>query len=411
MRGGCASLKTASGFDGCLVSTSDGLVVAVACFVAMAVQSQIQKLRQEVIDLGGGRSVRLGSVIGKGSSSTVHRGELTSANGVRRKVAVKVFAAVSSEESEQTFSRLCETSRRTACVDHPNVVAIEECVDWRGQPTLVTELVDGMSLADLQHQFTSTGRRMPLDIALFIAAEVAEALAGARAARGPDGYQLGMVHHSLSAREILLSWRGEVKLGDFEMANARAASSSIRSLRSVAVRSATLAPEVAQGNLGDARSDVFAFGVILYELLIGPRFPANDSLTAAQVMKLAREGYIEPQTFKPNLPSGMMAIITRCLEVNPEHRYPNAVALAYDLRRALLALGVGDGRYFLKKALEHEFSERSDEGTRELSLADKVAKSEVIELHDADVVDEIEVEAAEVIPLDKRQTLRMARRR
>lgn len=389
----------------------------------MAVQSQIQQRRQEVIDLGGGRSVRLGAVLGKGSSSTVYRGELTSANGVRRKVAVKVFAALSSEESEQVFQRLCETSRRTACVDHPNVIAIEECVDWRGQPALVTELVDGMSLADLQHQFTSTGRRVPLDLALFIAAEVAEALAGARAARGPDGYQIGMVHHSLSAREILLSWRGEVKLGDFEMANARAASSSIRSLRSVAARAASLAPEVAQGVLSDARSDVFAFGVVLHELLIGPRFPAHltNSLTTGQVMKLAREGYVESQTFKPNLPQDMLQIIGRCLEVNPELRYPNAVALAYDLRRALLALGVGDGRYFLRKALEHEFSERSDEGTREMNFAESrarseaaasaPAKSEVIELHDADVVEAEIVVEAEVVELDKRQTLRMARRK
>jgi len=345
----------------------------------MAFRSQVPQSRQEVIDLGAGRSVRLGAVLGKGSSSTVYRSELIGTNGVRRKVAAKVFSAVSSDESEQVFESLIKTAQRTACVDHPNVVQILECVDWRGQPCVITELVDGISLADLQYQYASSNRRMPLDLALFIAAEVAEALAGARVARGPDGYQLGMLHHSIGAREVLLSWRGEVKIGDFEMTNARAASSSIRSLRQLAARAAAMAPESAQGVESDARSDVFAFGVLLYELLIGPRFPAN--ISNQEAMKLARDGYVQPQTFKPNLPQGAVAIIQRCLEVNPELRYPNAVSLAYDLRRVILALGVGDGRYFLRRTLEHEFAERADPGTSELPLAMPV-KSEEIQVYD-----------------------------
>lgn len=355
----------------------------------MALKSQVQQLRQEVIELGGGRTVRLGPVLGKGTTATVYRGELVTCNGVRRKVAVKVFCAVSSDESEQVFASLVKTSQRTACVDHPNVVEVHECLDWRGQPTLITELVDGISLADLQYQFTSSNRRMPLDVALFVAGEVAEALAGARAARGPDGFQLRMVHHSINTREALPSWSGEVKIGDFEMANARAASSSIRSLRQLAARAAAMAPEVARGIEADARSDVFAFGVLLYELLIGPRFPAN--IGNSDAMKLAREGYVQPQTFKPNLPHGALAIIERCLEVDPELRYPNAVALAYDLRRVILALGVGDGRYFLRRTLEHEFAERAEEGTSELQLpmgpGVKPAQSDEIEVYDGEVVE------------------------
>jgi len=89
-------------------------------------------------------------------------------------------------------------------------------------------------------------------------------------------------------------------------------------------------------------------------------------LTNPEAIKLAREGYVQPHTFKPNLPHGALAVMTRCLAVNPEERYPNAIALAYDLRRVVLALGVGDGRYFLRRTLEREFSERVEENTSEV---------------------------------------------
>jgi serine/threonine protein kinase len=359
---GIQDVVKSCGFLECQRPIGLGLVVALQSDrISMAHPTLIQH-RPETIALGDGRTVRLLAPVGKGLSATVYKAELLSANGIRRRVAAKVFSAVSSDESDTVFKNLIRTAQRVACVDHQNVVQVHECLDWRGQPTLITELVDGITLEELQNKYA--GRRMPLDLAFFIAAEVAEALAGARVARGPDGYQLGMVHNAVAAREVLLSWRGEVKVGDFEMSNARPMTSSIRSLRQLALRSAAMAPEVAQGIEPDARSDVFAFGVLLYELLIGPRFP--QGLTNPEAIKLAREGYVQPHTFKPNLPQGALAVMTRCLEVDPEHRYPNAVALAYDLRRVVLALGVGDGRYFLRRTLEHEFSERVEENTSEV---------------------------------------------
>lgn len=352
----------------------------------MALPSQIP-VRQESVQLADGRTVRILGTIGKGTAATVYRGELMAAHGIRRKVAVKVFAAVSSDEAEHVFDSLVKTARRTACVDHPNVLQIFDVADHKGQPAVIAELVDGVTLGDLQARYASSGRRMPLDLALFIANEVAEGLAGARVARGPDGLQVGMVHHSLTTREVLLSWRGEVKLGDFEMSQARACSSSIRSLRALAARCVAMAPEVAQGHEPDARSDVFAFGVLLYELLIGPRFPPN--LNNSDLMRLAREGFVQPQTFRPNLPEGAVAVIKRALEVEPDQRYPNAVALAYDLRCVVLGLGVGDGRYFLRRTLEHEWAERGEEATSEVTPPVTVDTGEyqAMEVLDCDVIE------------------------
>lgn len=306
-------------------------------------------------------------MLGKGAYAKVYRAVLASrVSGVRRPVAVKLYSAVSSDEIEQVVAIISRSTRRMACIEHPNIPRVYECGVWRGQPFVVTELVEGVTLSALQDAYQAKHRRLPTDLALFIACEVSEALAGARTARDIEGVQLGLVHHSVCAREVLLSWRGEVKLTDFEASTARAATSSVRSLRNVASRALAMAPEVAQGALGDARSDVFSLGVLLRELFIGPRFPSG--LSNADAIRLAREGYVQPMTFQPHLPQTLVDIMLRAIAVDPENRYPNACAVAFDLRRVAFAMGVGDGRYFLKSALQREWSEYAEEITSERDL-------------------------------------------
>ena len=329
----------------------------------MVSSKQLQHASLERMELGGGRRAVLLEAVGRGAFATVYRALLCSEDGVQRPVAVKLFSSISSDEAEQVVSLITQTARRMAWIEHPNVLRVYECGEWRGQPYLIEELVSGVSLAALQDAYAAKQRRMPLDLALFVAAEVAEGLAGARLARDHEGVQLGMIHHALSAREVLLSWRGEVKVCDFEASTARAASSSVRSLRGMASRASTMAPEVAQGCAADARSDVFSFGVMLRELLVGPRFPPG--LTSGEAIRLAREGYVQPMTFQPHLPPGLENVMVRALAVDPDARYPNACAMAFDLRRVVLAMGVGDGRYFLRKALEREWTQHAEEITKQ----------------------------------------------
>lgn len=323
--------------------------------------------RPQYLDLGGGRQLVPRDVLGKGSSATVYRAILETRDGIRHWVALKLFSSVASDEADHVLHVLVRMARRVGCVDHPNVVRVYECGMWESQPYIVSELVDGISLHALQSAYAAKHRRLPLDLALFVACEAAEGLAGARIARDPDGVQLNVLHDSISAREVLLSWRGEVKVTDFETSTARGATSSVRNLRVFAGRAAAMAPEVAQGAPADARSDVFSFGVLLHELFIGPRFPPG--LGNADAIRLAREGYVHPHTFHPHLPDGLMYVIDRALEVDPEQRYPNAGALAHDLRRVAFAMGVGDGRWFLRSALQREWAEHVDEITAEKAYA------------------------------------------
>jgi serine/threonine protein kinase len=319
--------------------------------------------RTDLIEIGDGRRVRLLDVLGKGSSATVHRALLENPSGVRRLVAVKVFGCVASEDAERVFELAGRTVKRAACVRHPNVVEVYDFGEWHNQPYIVSELVEGVSLQTLLDRYAEKSLRLPLDLALFIACEIGEALSGARTARDHRGMQLGMLHLALGARKVLLGWRGEVKVGDFETSVAAVASSSIRNLRSVAHRTATMAPEVATGEPGDSRSDVFSLGVLFRELFVGPRFPRTTK--NAEAVHLAREGFVQPLSFQPHLPEALVQVMERALQVDPGDRYPNASAMAYEMRRIALAMGVGDGRLFLRRMLDRELGNDASEVTAE----------------------------------------------
>jgi serine/threonine protein kinase len=214
------------------------------------------------------------------------------------------------------------------------------------QPFLVTELVPGLSLRRFLDVMTAEGRRMPLDLALFITLEVADALSGAREATDARGQRLNMIHGELSTREILISPDGRVKVADFELAGARHAASSIRNLKMIAHRAVSLAPEVVSGVPADARSDVFSLGLLLREMLVGPRFtqPAHH----AEVIALAREGAMDNPSFRPRLPRELFDVLNAALAVDPEARYSDAGVMEFELRRVALSLGVGDMRMFLR---------------------------------------------------------------
>jgi serine/threonine-protein kinase len=353
--------------DGSMVATQGRAVKADRKSLVMARATPLIPPPCNDIPLGDGRSVRIGRQLGRGSMATVYRGVHEGPFGVARTVAVKVFDVMASDEHEAVLSALASAARRSACVSHPNVLRVEEFgLIGPAQPYTITELVEGTTLAKFAARFTRRNERFPLDLALFVGSEVAEALAGARLACSHDGVRLGVVHGELSPCDVLLAWQGEVKVGDFAVAAAARAASSVRSVRALARRVRGLAPEVARGQVGDARSDVFSLGIMLREMLVGPRFP--PFVSDAEALVWARDGVVYQSMFEPQLPQPLQAIITRAVERDPAHRYPHAGVLGYELRRVALAMGVGDGRAFLRSALSRVLDDgRSDDEEDEVT--------------------------------------------
>jgi serine/threonine-protein kinase len=161
---------------------------------------------------------------------------------------------------------------------------------------------------------------------------------------------VGFAHGDLSTREVLLSRHGEVRVSDFGLARAVGSASTVRRIAMLARRAATVAPEVAQGRKDDACSDVFSLGILLHEMLVGPRFPAG--MPDKEMLDRARDGYVHTTLFGPQPPEDVRGIVQRAIAIDPANRYPHAGALAYELRRAAMAMGVGDGRVFLRNAMQ-----------------------------------------------------------
>jgi len=306
------------------------------------------------IPLGPGRWVTVGVPIGRGTLAHVYDAVIDANFGVQKRCALKVFGVIASDEQEAVIGALIDSARKSALVDHPNVAGTLEFGVHAGQPYRIGELVDGASLAELLDRFRERRLRMPLDLALFVGMEVAAGLDGARVAKDDMGRDLRMVHGDVSPREVLLSRHGEVKLSDFGLWAARHMASDVRNIRQVAKRTESMSPEVARGRTPDSRSDVFSLGLLLHEMLVGPRF--SRRVSEQEALRLARDGVIEPST-GPQLPRDLVGLLLRALATDPRDRFPTPGAVGFELRRVALSLGVGDMRPNLRTALESLFQE------------------------------------------------------
>lgn len=312
----------------------------------------IQPASSNALTLSDGRVVTLVESIGRGSFGEVHRGVLESAWGLRRPVAVKVFDAAPEDDNDELLRRLAHTARRASCVRHPSFIQTLEidrtdAVSGAGatQAFVVMELVNGESLTSLLHGWHEGSIRVPVDFALVTALKIAEGLGAALHAETAEGALTALVHGDLSPRQVLVSDQGEVKIGDFGQGDVRDVVSHVRSRYGIAYN----APEVACGLEADPRSDVFSLGVMLHEMLVGPRFARKTPLE--DVIRMVRDGRFHNNVMEPNLPRDLRAVIDRALAPNPAERYPHARAFAFDLRREMLRMGLCDAQTCIRQAV------------------------------------------------------------
>jgi serine/threonine protein kinase len=285
--------------------------------------------------------------IGAGGQAEVLLASVRGAEGFHRRVAVKRVRA-GQENAAALVADLIGEALLAAELSHPNVVRVLDVDrDKAGQPFLVMEYVDGIDLGKL----IETGP-VPHPVASFIVRELLAGLGYIHAPRhhGRGRARRGLVHRDVSPSNVLLSWEGEVKLADFGVAQMLERTMTAPAMAIVG-KPGYMSPEQADCLELDGRSDLYAVGIVLWELLSHRRFPAGatDDVTA---VFLAR-AITRPSAYRQDVPADLEAVVMRLLAYDREERYRAAELAAHDLMRCQAM--PPDGRGELARFLDERF--------------------------------------------------------
>jgi len=240
---------------------------------------------------------------------------------LNRQVAVKVLHGQYAT-SEAFVERFRREAQAAANLSHPNIVNIYDWGTDRGIYYMVMELIEGQ---DLRSVLRAEGALMPQRVAE-IAVDVAAALSAAH-----DG---GLVHRDIKPANVLVTADGTIKVTDFGIARAWDDSEQLTRTGAVIGTATYFSPEQAQGMHADARSDLYALGVVMYEMLTGVPPFSGETPVAVAYQHVQNEA-APPSSLNPNIPEHLDAIVMKCLAKQPEYRYQTANELSADLQRFL----------------------------------------------------------------------------
>jgi eukaryotic-like serine/threonine-protein kinase len=256
---------------------------------------------------------RLTELLGVGGMGEVYRAVHVK---IQRVVAIKLLKNVSGPLIERSINE----ARIQAGLQHPNIATLYDFLEWEGQPCLILEYVDGQTLAE---QLEQRGRLAPAE-ALTIFQAIVEAVAYL--------HRHGIIHRDIKANNIKLSSNGAVKLLDFGIAKDSTAP-RLTMAGHVVGTLFCLAPEQLEGK-ADARSDVWALGILLYQMVTG-RLPFEPPTLEKLYEQIKKGSYPAAACFNPAVPRELETLIAHCLKKRPAERPASAGELLQEVQRQM----------------------------------------------------------------------------
>jgi serine/threonine protein kinase len=266
-----------------------------------------------------------------GGMAEIFRANCASPEGDPKQVVIKRILP-HFVHNEAFVSMFANEAKIAASLSHDNIARVFDFGEVDGEYFLAMELVEGPALSRLARRSQERGLQVPVPVALHIIAEILKGLHYAHTRADEQGQPLSIVHCDVSPQNILISYEGQVKLVDFGIARMRTAGSG-EDLGKGQGKFRYFSPEQAKGNEVDGRSDVFAAGIVLYELLTGRR-PFDGSMSEV-LDRVSRADYAPASTLNPDLPPGVEAILAKALTEEPRDRYATAEEM-HDALEALL---------------------------------------------------------------------------
>jgi serine/threonine protein kinase len=264
--------------------------------------------------------------IGRGGMADVFKGRIQGPAGFERVFVVKRILPHLSDDP--TFIRMfVDEAKLSARLNHPNVVQIFELGSVEGEYFISMEYVQGHDLAETTRAMWKQSSPPRVEMVAYVGREICRALSYAHGLTDERGETLGMIHRDVSPSNVMLSYEGAVKLLDFGIAKALGDTPDTTKSGTLKGKYAYMAPEQTEGDNVDHRIDIFAAGIVLYEVLTGRRLfkGANDLQTIERVRRCEVR---PPSQINPACPPQMDAILLKALSRDRDDRYQDASEMA-----------------------------------------------------------------------------------
>ena len=275
--------------------------------------------------------------LGGGSMADLYIANKVSSFGYVRRAVIKTVKR-SRSDYKQLQALLLDEARATACFDHPNLIALFDVGESEHGLYLALEYVEGSDLRRVNAKLRQRKEALPFELACYVVSEVLRGVHHAHTATGPDGKPLEIIHRDVNPSNVLVAASGHVKLADFGVVRMRERIQPKTEPGLVKGKYAYLAPEYIAGEPCSVQTDIYAAGIMLFELLSGREcFSGN---TAYEVMwKIVNKGVPMYRLIREGVPEDLQRIVQRATSMVPERRYHNAQDMANALEAWLMRSG------------------------------------------------------------------------
>jgi serine/threonine protein kinase len=321
---------------------------------------------------------RITERVAAGGMAEVFRGVAESMRGFKKNIAIKRILP-SLTKNKKFVAMFLDEARLSLALQHANIVQVFDIGHTDDTYFIVMEYVDGVDLKALLEWRRRINRRVPIAHGLYIILEMCKGLAYAHELQNPDtGGLMGIVHRDISPPNVLISKQGEVKVVDFGLAKATS-QVEITDPGVVKGKMSYLSPEAARGEEVDHRADIFAVGILLYELLTGKRlFYGETDYQTVELVRNAKIPPIKPQN--PQVEPELEDIVRKALAKRKEDRYQNATDIQDSLAQYAYSRGLKviarDIAELVRQCLEDRRMQ-SGEGKPKTSIIDHLLQDEI----------------------------------
>jgi eukaryotic-like serine/threonine-protein kinase len=315
-----------------------------------------------------------------GGMAEIYLGEMHAVEGFKKRVVIKrVLPRLT--RNARFVQMFLDEARLSLGLVHANIVQVFDVGRADDTYFIVMEFVDGINLRSMLESLKRQNRQMPIELAIFITVETLKGLAYAHVKADPEtGRPLGIVHRDISPPNTLISRQGEVKLVDFGLAKA---AGQVQETDPGVVKGkfSYLAPEAAQGQEVDARSDLYGVAIVLFELLTGRRLFLGE--TDMQTLEQVRQARVPPLgAMRPEVTPDLEQILLRALAREAGDRYQDAHEFADALTRYLFAHSLHvtsrDLAQLVQRCLEESAGKGAGKDPRGGSVMEALIQQEIL---------------------------------